>query len=106
VIIVIDLAGRSVTLAQPDDFGAFSVQVLGDAEEGALPAVVSETHLGRMAPDGMHVVVDPVTVRALAGTSVDDGWDAGFGAMCAYAAGKGWIEADGGILAHIEPGEG
>jgi hypothetical protein len=23
--------------------------------------------------------------------------------MCAYAAGKGWVNADGGILAHIEP---
>jgi hypothetical protein len=22
--------------------------------------------------------------------------------MCAYAAGKGWVEADGGVLAHIE----
>jgi len=23
--------------------------------------------------------------------------------MCAYAAGKGWVEPDGGVLAHIEP---
>ena len=59
--------------------------------------------LGRLAADGAHVVVDPLSVRALAGPAADGDWDKGFAGMCAYAAGKGWVEPDGGVLAHIEP---
>jgi hypothetical protein len=50
-------------------------------------------------------VVDPVALRALAGPAADERWDEGFAGMCAYAAGKGWVEADGGVRAHIEPGQ-
>ena len=49
-------------------------------------------------------MVDPVALRALAGPAADEAWDEGFAGMCAYAAGKGWVEPDGGVLAHIEPG--
>jgi hypothetical protein len=52
--------------------------------------------------DGAHVAVDPVALRALAGPAATEQWDEGFAGMCAYAAGKGWVEADGGVLAHIE----
>ena len=47
-------------------------------------------------------MVDPVALRALAGPAADERWDQGFSGMCAYAAGKGWVEPDGGVLAHIE----
>ncbi len=50
-----------------------------------------------------HVVVDPGALRALAGPAADERWEEGFAGMCAYAAGKGWVEPDGGVLAHIEP---
>ena len=46
-------------------------------------------------------MVDPVALRALAGPAADEAWDEGFAGMCAYAAGKGWVEPDGGVLAHI-----
>ena len=48
------------------------------------------------------MVVDPVALRALAGPAATDEWDEGFAGMVAYAAGKGWVEADGGVVAHIE----
>ena len=68
--------------------------------------VVRRTGLGRLGADAEHVVVDPVALRALAGPAADDRWDEGFAGMCAYAAGKGWVESDGGVLAHIEARDG
>jgi hypothetical protein len=102
VIIVIDLAEERVILAEPDDFGHFSVAVEGPGTAGDLTSVVDQSGLGRVQPDGAHVVVDPLSLRALAGPSATQAWSDGFLAMCEYAAGKGWVEADGGILAHIE----
>jgi hypothetical protein len=58
--------------------------------------------VGRVHPDGTHVIVDPQALRALAGESATPEWEAGFEAMQAYAAGEGWVDDDGGILAHIE----
>jgi hypothetical protein len=106
VIIVVDLTEERVILAEPDDFSRFSVAVEGDGSEQDLVAVVRESGLGRMADDGAHVVVDPVSLRALAGPSATPAWDEGFAAMSTYAAGKGWVEADGGILAHLERKDG
>jgi hypothetical protein len=99
VLIEIDLSASSVLLRQPDDFTRFSATVRGD---GDLAQVVQQSGLGRLASDGEHVVVDPVALRGLAGPAADERWDEGFAGMCAYAAGKGWVEPDGGILAHIE----
>jgi hypothetical protein len=107
VLIVIDLSEAAVSLRQPDEFTRFSVALAGedDAAEGDLARVVETSGLGRLAADGEHVVVDPVALRALAGPAADEAWDEGFAGMCAYAAGKGWVEPDGGVLAHIEPGQ-
>jgi hypothetical protein len=99
VLIVIDLSEARVRLRDHDDFTRFSVAVEGN---GDLDRVVEESGLGRLRPDGEHVVVDPVALRALAGPAAGDRWDDGFAGMCAYAAGKGWVEADGGVVAHIE----
>jgi hypothetical protein len=98
VRIVIDLTESRVLLTEPDDFTRFSVAVEGD---GDLAGVVHQSGLGRLK-DGEHVVVDPVALRALAGTAATDQWDEGLAGMVSYAAGKGWVEADGGVLAHIE----
>jgi hypothetical protein len=103
MIIVIDLAESRVLLQQPDDFGRFSVTAEGD---GDLAEVVRQSGLGRLTEDGEHVVVDPVALRALAGPAATEEWETGFSGMCAYAAGKGWVEDDGGIVAHIEPRDG
>jgi hypothetical protein len=103
VLIVIDLSEATVSLRQPDEFSRFSVALEG---EGDLAGVLQQSGLGRPGADGEHVVVDPVALRALAGPAADERWDEGFAGMCAYAAGKGWVEPDGGVLAHIEPGHG
>jgi hypothetical protein len=101
VLIVIDLSAATVALRQPGEFTAFSVSLVGD---GDLAGVVQESGLGRVHADREHVVVDPAALRALAGLAADERWEEDFAGMCAYAAGKGWVEPDGGILAHIEPG--
>ena len=89
-----------MSLRDPDDFTRFSVAVEG---EGDLAAGGARSRASAACgADGEHVVVDPVALRALAGPAADEAWDEGFAGMCAYAAGKGWVEADGGVLAHIE----
>jgi hypothetical protein len=100
MIIVIDLSESRVLLQDPGDFARFSVVTEG---HGELAEVVRQSGLGRLKDDGEHVVVDPVALRALAGSAATDEWDEGFAGMCNYAAGKGWVESDGGIVAHIEP---
>jgi hypothetical protein len=99
VLIVIDLSESRVHLGDPDDFTRFSVVTEG---EGDVAEVVRQSGLGWLKDDGEHVVVDPVALRALAGPAATDDWEDGFSGMCAYAAGKGWVEADGGLVAHIE----
>jgi hypothetical protein len=101
VLIVVDLSEATVALRQPSEFTRFSVALEGD---GDLAQVVQRSGLGRLYDDGEHVVVDPVALRALAGPAADERWDEGFAGMCAYAAGKGWVEPDDGVLAHIEAG--
>ena len=104
--IAVDLTDGSVVLQQPDAFDRFSVEVAGEGAGEALGAIVQRTGLGRLQPDGDHVAVDPAALRRLAGPAATPAWEAGFEGMCAYAAGKGWVEADGAILAHIERPDG
>lgn len=101
VIIIVDLTEELVILAEPNDFSRFSVAVEGEGPDEAVTDIISTSGLGRLLPDGTQVAVDPQALRALAGSTTPE-WDEGFEAMCAYAAGKGWVEADGAILAHIE----
>jgi hypothetical protein len=102
VLIRIDLHSGGVTLRDPDDFTRFSALVEGDGDRSRLEQVVRAAGLGRVSEDGDHVVVDPAGLRALAGPGADAGWDEGLSGMVAYAASKGWVEDDGGVLAHIE----
>lgn len=99
MIIVVDLSESRVLLQDPGDFSRFSLAVEGD---GNLAEMVRQSGLGRLKEDGEHVVVDPVALRALAGPAATDEWDDGFAGMREFAAGKGWVESDGGIVAHIE----
>ncbi len=103
VIVVIDLTEERVILAEPDDFGRFSVAVDGTSGRRSSRLLVGEgDSLGRLQADGTQVAVDPLALKSLAGPSATQAWEDGFEKMRAYAAGKGWVEADGAILAHIE----
>jgi hypothetical protein len=102
MLIVLDLGEQRVYLQEPDDFGAFALSVEGDGGPDDLARLVSLSGLGRVQPGGSQVAVDPVALRSLAGSAATDAWEEGLAAMCAYAAGKGWIEADGAILGHVE----
>jgi hypothetical protein len=102
VIIMLNLANRHVTLLEPEDFASFSVAVTGPRSGDALARMVRDNGLGRMDPDGAHVIVQPDALRRLAGPSVSEEWEQGFEGMCAYATTQGWVEDDGGIKAHIE----
>jgi hypothetical protein len=102
MLIVLHPAQGSAALEHPDAFDRFAVAVVGEASGEDLAAVVRRSGLGRVHPDGDHVVVDPGALRRLAGAAATPSWEAGFEGMCAYAAGKGWVEADGGLRAHIE----
>jgi len=104
VVIVIDLSEDRVYLRDPDDFGRFSVDVEGGGPS-SLADVVHRSGLGRLRDDGEHVVVDPIALRALAGAAATPEWDDGLAAMVAYATSRGWVEPDGGIVAHIEGSE-
>ncbi len=99
MLIVIDLSAVQVHLDEPDEFTRFSVALRG---AGDLPSVLATSGLGRLRDDGQHVVVDPAALRALAAPTAGPGWDDGFAAMRDYAATKGWVEDDGGVVAHIE----
>ena len=99
MLIVIDLSESRIHLSEPDDFSRFSVAVAGDGDIGPL---VRTSGLGRVIDGGGQIAVEPAAVRALAGAAATEAWEDGFAGMCAYAAGKGWVEPEGGILAHVE----
>ena len=102
MLIVIDLSAANVSPREPDEFTRFSVALEGEGDLARVVQQAASTRLGRLGADGAHVVVDPVAPWALAGPAADEG----FPGMCVYAAGKSWVEPDGGVLAHVEPGPG
>ncbi|MGP0108959.1 MAG: hypothetical protein ACLPR9_08865 [Acidimicrobiales bacterium] len=117
--VVVDLSGGRVLIEYRDEFGLFSLHVRrghpdnGDADGalGALAEALSLHDAGTVDLTG-DVLVSPAAVRRLAtevaleeGRPLDPGWEAGFGGMLEYAAGKGWIADDGAVRAHVEWGE-
>jgi hypothetical protein len=117
--VVVDLSSGRVLLEHRDELGLFSVHARrghpdnGEADEalGALAAALSLHDAGTVDPAG-DALVPPAAVRRLAteaaleeGRPLDPGWEARFGGMLEYAAGKGWIADDGAVRAHVEWGE-
>lgn len=87
-------ADGTIRLLEPEDLRRFSIAMPDtDAARTALAAVA------RL--DGRdHAWIAPARVRTLAG-EVPPGWDDRFAATVAYAAGKGWTDAEGALRAHI-----
>lgn len=84
------------TLADADNFRAFSVSVNGDG------ARVVEALAGLGTVDGEHAWLDGDAVKALAGDAVGEQWHTDFDNMIAYARSKGWTDDGGRVRAHIE----
>ncbi|MGV9914683.1 hypothetical protein ACWEWD_20565 [Streptomyces tendae] len=92
--------GFSTVLAEPDDFTAFAVRLGPGLDEEQVSSAVAR--LGR-AEDADHVHVPVEVLTELAGDRADDlQWRSGLDGMTAYARSKGWLDAHGGIRAHIE----
>jgi hypothetical protein len=93
VLIAVAADGR-ISLAEPDDFRRFSIRLAeGEPARRAMAAA--------LRPDGEdHAWVPADLVRRLAGG--DAAWEEGFAKMLAFATGRGWVDGDGAIRAHIE----
>ena len=48
------------------------------------------------------VAVEPGFLRLAAGTSPSQEWQRGFDGMLGHARSRGWVDAAGGLLAHVE----
>lgn len=85
-----------VRLERPDEFERFDVRRRAGAD---VAAAIVEHGWGAVADSG-DVMISVERLRA-AGPD-DDAWRGGLDAMVAYAATKGWLDADGThIQAHI-----
>ncbi len=108
MIVNVDLATSSISLAEADDVGGFKVSAAGQppdgsADDAAVGALLAEAGGGRAAQEPDHVWVAIDTVRLLAADQVGEDWAERFDAMVAYAATKGWLdEAGTHIKAHID----
>ena len=100
MIIVIDLSEARVYLGDPDDFTRFSVAVEGERRPG--PGRATSPGWAACGPTASTSWSTRWPCARWRGPPPTDAWDEGFSGMCAYAAGKGWVEDDGGVVAHIE----
>lgn len=95
MIVVVSQDG--VDLEEPDDCSAFHLvgrDVGPDEVQGAVSGIG--------AFDGEHAWIEQEVVRTLAEGSVGEDWDDRFDAMVTFAIGKGWVDAEGRIRAHVE----
>jgi hypothetical protein len=91
----------AVSLASPEDFTRFHVELIGTSADDAELALVA-CKAGRMIGDEKALIAVDGLVR-LAGELADETWRAKLDGMIAYAQKKGWWdEATRSIAAHIE----
>lgn len=92
---------EELLLENADDFGQFSIII----DEGA--ALVSEAALSRIArlEGGKYAWVRPEGLRSISPRAGDSDWESGLFGMMEFAAGKGWLDHEGAIRAHLENAE-
>jgi hypothetical protein len=105
--IVVDLQAVTVILAAADDTDHFALRVAdpgasasSEADVHRLGDVLVASNTGRLE-DADRAFVRPDAVRFFAEGQVDEGWASRFGAMCAFAGEKGWMDPTGWIQAHV-----
>jgi len=109
--VVVDLANDVVVLTGRDALDSLSVRVEAPASDGAedrLTDTLARAGIGRVDGHG-DALLPTWLLRGLAaeaaaseGSCLDADWDEGFDGMLAYAAGRGWIDDDGAVRAHVE----
>lgn len=87
----------TITLLEPAVFQRLDVLADPQAPEHLEQAIA---RIGRRAGD-QHVWLAPAVLRFLCARAGDSGWEGGLQKMLAYAAGKGWMHADGHVRAHL-----
>ena len=99
------VTGRGVTVEEPDDCASLSVRLVGVPAD-RLDEVLGGARLGRAVGAG-HTELDVERLRELASAGpTGPDWPHRWTSMLAYAAGQGWLSADGTtVRAHVEPGQ-
>lgn len=87
----------TTTLAEPDDFGGFSVELLAD-DPLALSAI---DRLGSRVGDTHVFVEEEALLRLAGGRANDDAWRASLASMKGYASDHGFLDDEGRIRAHV-----
>ena len=97
---IVDLTGAGPVVRDPDDLKRLHVLAPAGLD---VDQSLRASDLGSQDPDG-RVLLDVAALRAAAQPlSGDSSWPTGWEAMVAYAAGRGWLAADGAALvAHVE----
>ena len=91
---IVRVDAGSVHLLEADDLRRFSIAMPDTAAARDMLAMVARL-------DGLeHAWIAPDRIRALAGAA-EPGWAEAFDKTIAYAATKGWTDADGALRAHI-----
>jgi hypothetical protein len=98
VLIRITADGQAL-LEEAEDLRRFALRF----DPGARGTPAGDAALARIArPDGEHAWVSEAWLRATAPRGAAPDWQAGFAAMLDFARGRGWVDDQGGIRAHIE----
>jgi hypothetical protein len=101
---IVIAADGSVTLDRPTEFTAFDIRSADPSPSAVLAALGPG---GSDTPEDGHVLVAVATIRELAGSVADAGWETGLATMLAYAASRGWTDESGELIkAHIEAAGG
>ena len=87
----------AITLVEPQVFNRLDVLADPQSPERLEQAVAS---IGRREGEG-HVWLSPGVLRFLSGHAGEPEWERGFAGMLAYAAGRGWVDGDGHVRAHL-----
>ena len=97
---IVDLTSGQPVLRDPDDLERLHVLATAAVDVGR---VLRDSGLGSQESEG-RVLLDIARLRAAAlAQASDPSWPAGWDAMVAYAASKGWLADDGAALvAHVE----
>jgi hypothetical protein len=92
----------TIELCSPDDCTRLHVEIQQELTVGQAGWLLSRTGAGRLR-DRDEAALQVEALRQLAADRVAAGWGERFGKMLDFAAGQGWLSADGAsVRAHCE----